>query len=117
VPPTYRIDPTRRALLAGRVLLLLGCGVALAFVVASHLGEALSVSGLVVGVLAVGVVVLLAVLGWRAPRLGGWLLVIVGLSLLAMNPASAVSWTIAAPPLLVGALLIWGSWPAGSAPR
>jgi len=107
----------RRALLVGHALLFLGGALALVFVVASHLGEAFSVPGLVTGVLAVGVIVLLVVLAWRAPRHGGWLLVIVGLSLLAMNPTSAVSWTIAAPPLLVGALLIWGSRLTKTAPR
>jgi hypothetical protein len=112
-----KVASRRWALVAGRGLLLLGAGLALVFVVASHLGEASSASGLVTGALAIGVIALLVVLGWRAPRHGGWLLVIVGLSLLAMNPTSAVMWTIAVPPMLLGALLIWGSVPVKSAPR
>jgi hypothetical protein len=113
----FKVAARHRALVAGRILLLLGAGLAIVFVVASHLSEASSAAGLVTATLAIGVIALLVVLGWRAPRHGGWLLVIVGLSLLAMNPTSAVMWTIAVPPMLLGALLLWGSWPPGGAPR
>ena len=107
----------RRALVAGRALLLLGGGLALFFMVASRLGEGFSVAGLASGILRGAVIALLMVLGWRAPRLAGWCLVIVALLLLSMNPSSPVMLMIAAPPLLAGALLIWGSWPAGTAPH
>lgn len=107
----------RRALAAGRALLLLAGGLALFFVVASRMGERFSMEGLVSGILRGGLIVVLMVLGWRAPRLGGWFLAIVGLLLLSVNPSSAVSLMLAAPPLLVSALLIWGSWPAKNAPR
>jgi hypothetical protein len=111
--PTAR----RRALLVGRALLLLCGALALVFIVASRLGEGFSVAGLVSGVLRGGFVALLMWLGWRAPGLSGWLLVIVGLLLATMLPFNTVSLMIAGPPLLVGALLIWGSWPAKGAPR
>jgi len=107
----------RRTLLAGRALLLLCGALTLVFIVASRLGEGFSVAGLVSGVLRGGFVALLMWLGWRAPGLSGWLLVIVALLLATMLPFNTVSLMIAGPPLLIGALLIWGSWPARGAPR
>jgi hypothetical protein len=107
----------RRALLAGRALLLLCGALTLVFIVATRLGEGLSVAGLVSGILRSGFVALLMWLGWRAPGLSGWLLVIVSLLLATMLPFNTVSLVIAGPPLLIGALLIWGSWPARGAPR
>jgi len=107
----------RRALLVGRALLLLCGALTLVFIVASRLGEGFSVAGLVSGAMRGGFVALLMWLGWRAPGLSGWLLVIVALLLATILPFNTVSLTIAAPPLLVGALLIWGSWPVKSAPR
>ena len=107
----------RRVLLAGRVLLMLCGSLTIIFIVASRLGEGFSVAGLVSGILRGGFVALLMWLGWRAPGLSGWLLVIVALLLATILPFNTVSLMLAGPPLLVGALLIWGSWPAKSAPR
>lgn len=111
--------PTRRrtALTAARALLVVGCSFALLFVAGSRIGEGFSVAGLLTGILGVGVIALLVVLGWRAPRVAGWLLVVIALLLLSLQPTTAVSLLIAAPPLLDAALFLWGSWPAAREPR
>lgn len=107
----------RWALIAGRALLVAGCAFALLFAVASRIGEGFSVGGLLTGIGLAGLIALLVALAWRAPHLGGWLLVIIALSLASLNPTNAASLMIAAPPFLVGALFIWGSRPAGKEPR
>jgi hypothetical protein len=108
-PPTTAAR--RRALLAGRVILMLGGTAAVVFIVASRLGEGFSVTGLLSGLLRGGFALVLMWLAWRVPGLTGWLLVIVAALVLSMNPTSSVMLEIAAPPLLAGVLLIWGSRP------
>jgi hypothetical protein len=107
----------RRALLAGRVLLLVGGAAAIVLIVASRVGEGFSVVGLASGVLRSGFVVALIALAWWAPGLTGWILVILAALLLSLNSTSPVMLVIAAPPLLAGVLLIWGSRPAKAALR
>jgi hypothetical protein len=116
MPDTTGALARRRVLAVGRALLVLCCALALVFIVASRMGEGFSVAGLVSGILRGGLAIVLVWLGWRAPGLSGWVLVIVSLLLATILPFNAVSLMIAGPPLLVGALLIWGSWPAKRAP-
>jgi hypothetical protein len=106
----------RRALAAARALLVVGCAFALLFVAGSRIGEGFSVMGLLNGLAGVGVIAVLVMLGWRAPRIAGWLLVVVALLLVSLQPTTAVSLLVAAPPLLDAALFLWGTWPAGGGP-
>ena len=109
-----------RLLLAARVLSLAWAAWWLFFGLASALGEGLGVLGGVLHVaLPGGVCLLSALLAWRWPIPGGWLLIIEGLALAVGYPWMAwgrlgggvillTALLLALPPLVAGALFLWG---------
>jgi len=106
-------SPTARRLrLLARGVLLLFAGFWLFFAIASRWGEGFSAAGLPSLVTRGGGIVLLTVVAWRWPLVGGWLLVLVGLLLFggavpfARGPSIVVRIILAGPPTLVGALLV-----------
>ena len=110
----------RRLRLLARTLLMLFAGLWLFFIIASRWGEGFSAVGLPSLATRGGGIILLSVLAWRWPMLGGSLLLLVSFLLysgvvpFASGPSMVVRIMLAGPPAIVGALFVSADFVARS---
>ena len=106
----------RRIQAIARVCLVLWVGPWLLFAILSRLGEGASIEGMATLATRGGTLIALALIAWRAPMIGGWLLLTVGLLLLngvfrfSQNPNVIVRLILGGPPLFIGVLFVAAAW-------
>ena len=111
----YGSPIARRFLRLGRVLLMLFAGLWLLFIIATRWAEGFSAEGLSTLFTRGGGIIVLIIVAWRWPLIGGLLLFLVGLLFFsglmpfASGASIATRLILAGPPLILGGLFVAAS--------